>query len=58
MPDNQDKSKPEEGSKKIIGKVPLRESYSPEKDDLNSNKPPQGSGVPPKDSADKKDEKK
>ena len=56
MPDDQDKLKPEEGSKEFNEKFPLRESYSPEKDDLDSNKPPQGSGVPPKNSADKKDD--
>ncbi|MBI3195333.1 MAG: hypothetical protein HYZ34_12840 [Ignavibacteriae bacterium] len=57
MTEEQDKQKNDEGTKKIIGKVPLRESYSPDKDDLDPKKPPQGSGVPPKDSDDKKSKK-
>lgn len=51
-----DENKKEEGSKEekiISGKFPLRESYSPEKDTLDTSKPPQASGVPPKDSGDK-----
>ena len=50
MSKDKQKPKPDEGKKEKRNQFPFRESYSPNKDDLDPENPPQGSG--PKDEAD------
>jgi hypothetical protein len=55
--DDKSQYKPDGRKTTDFGERPVRETYQPTKDNLDPSKPPQGSGVPPKDSPPKEDKK-